>query len=148
MVLMVYINSAKLMKSCSYWSSVQRQEHERWILLKQLSKEMRRAFVELRKVFSVRLCRTEQYMLAVTRRRQIFHQLRYFWFPTDIVPCRLSAQSYTHDLEHRAEQQPLKPFNMMTFHLPVYHTPQLGLRVARSILISTLFFETTGKYPN
>jgi hypothetical protein len=36
---MVYINSTKLMKSGSYWSIVQRQEHERWILLKQLLKK-------------------------------------------------------------------------------------------------------------
>ena len=61
------------------------------------------------------------------------------------VDCQ---QSNTHGLEHRAEQQPLKPFNMMTFHLPVYYTPQLGLRVARSILISALLFETTFEYPN
>lgn len=90
----------------------------------------------------------QQYTLAVTRRRQIFHQLSDYWFPTDTAPCGLSAQSYTHGLEHRAELQPLKPFNMMTFHLPVYYTPQLGLREARSILISALLFETTFKYPN
>jgi hypothetical protein len=70
-----------------------------------------------------------------------------------LVPNRhCSMQIVSTELHARpgtpGRTAPLKPFNMMTFHLPVYYTPQLGLHVARSILISTLFFETTGKYPN
>jgi hypothetical protein len=86
-------------------------------------------------------------MLAVIDLREIFHKLSDYWLQTDTVPCGLSAGSYTHRLEHRAEKQPLTQFNMMTFHLPVSYTPQLSLREARSILIPTLPFETTLKTP-